>query len=290
MTNEQDFLQEEELVANQEEQFDGAAPDADEAAKEAKDERIWTLEDGTEVSKSEFVRHQFTEHNLSRKEISEKFDINYRTVYGATVNMVNEAEPTTRGRSAANTKINVTEDQSKVVDGNAEEGYTVEGEAYEGEVVEVDRNTWIKEQVAAGVSRGDIAKALDLSYGAVYSLTKDAAGSGKRHEVEYEGKTISRSEYIRILHGQGMEKAEIAKHLEVDYPVVWAALKSLTSDQEKFVKAVEKLEKYADQVVDPEGFKAALEALKEVEFKEEEEASETSEEQTEGAEDSVYAE
>lgn len=280
MTKEHDFL-EEDLVTegNGTEDFDNTAPDAGEAAAEAKDDRIWNLPDGTEVSKSEFIRHQFTDNNLSRKEISEQFDINYRTVYGATVNMVNDAEPTTRGRSSANVKVLVNADQSAVVKGDEEAGYTIDGEAYEGEVVEVDRNTWIKEQVEAGVARGDVAKMLDLSYGVVYGLTKEAAGTSKRHEVEYEGKMISRSEYIRILHGQGLAPADIAKQLEVDYPVVWAALKSLKTEQEKFVSAVEKLAKYAEHVTDPEAFTAALEALKEVEFKStEEEATEESEE------------
>lgn len=269
MTNlEHDFLTEEEVV-------DTTAPGADEAAIEAKDTRVWTLEDGTEVSKSEFVRHQFSVNNLSRKEISEKFDINYRTVYGATVNMVNDAEPTTRGRSAANLKILVTADQASVVKGNAEEGYTVNGEAYEGEVVEVDRNTWIKEQVESGVSRGDVAAALELSYGVVYGLTKEAAGTSQRHEVEYEGKMISRSEYIRILHGQGMTNSEIAKELNVDYPVVWAALKSLKSEQEKFTAAVDRLARFAEHVVDAEAFQEALDLLKATEFKaEDEEATE----------------
>lgn len=266
MTNREDFL------AGEEQEFDGQAPDVSEAAAEAKDNRVWTLEDGTEVSKSEFIRHQFTVYNKSRKEIAEEFGINYRTVYGATVNMVNDAEPASRGRTAANHKITVDGEGNviTVIEGITHvNGEAIEGE-FEGETIEVSRNEWIREQVEGGKSRGEVAKALGVSYGVVYGLTKDVAGASQRHEVEYKGETVSRSEAIRRMFADGMAKAEIAKELGVDYPVVWSALKALKSEQEKFADAVERLRKFADHVVDPEGFTAALDALLEVEFKSEE--------------------
>lgn len=278
MSNEQDFLTGAE--------FEGTAPTAAEAASEAKDTRVWELEDGTVVSKSEFIREQFTVHNLSRKEISEKFDINYRTVYGATVNMVNDAEPATRGRAATNQKIKVT------VDGQVlsiiENTYHLNNEAIsdeeaaELETTEVDRNTWIKEQVEAGVSRGDVAGKLGLSYGVVYGLTKEVEGVSQRHEINYNGEVVSRSEAIRRMHADGMEKSAIAKELGVDYPVVWSALKSLKSDQDKFTDAVEKLAKYADKVEDADTFNTLLEELKGLAFKAEAPA--------EAEAESVYAE
>ena len=264
-----DILGEEMEVQDQ---FNGEAPTADEAAAEAKDTRVFEV-DGQAVSKSEFIRHQFTIGNLSRKEISEQFDINYRTVYGATVNMTNDAEPATRGRSAANQKINVTADGHVVtvienvihVDNIAvsdEEGAALE-------TTEVDRNTWIKEQVEAGKSRGDVANALGLSYGVVYSLTKEVEGASQRHEIEYNGEVLSRSEYIRRRFAEGVAKSDIAKELGVEYPVVWSALKSLKSEQDKFQDAVEKLSKFADKMVDADTFNTLVEELKALVVKEE---------------------
>lgn len=255
----------------QEQEFNGEAPTAEEAANEAKDTRVWTLADGTEVSKSEFIREQFTVFNLSRKEISEKFDINYRTVYGATVNMVNDAEPAGRGRSASSQKINVTADNQvvTVIEGTTHVNNIAvsdEDAAQLGELVEVDRNDWIKQQVEAGVSRGDVASALGLSYGVIYSLTKEVAGASQRHEIEYQGEVLSRSEYIRRRYAEGVEKSAIAKELGVDYPVVWSALKTLKSEGEKFQDAVEKLAKFADKVADAKKFEKILGQLRELQI------------------------
>lgn len=255
---------------------DHSAPSAEEAAAEAKDTRIWKIGDA-EVSKSEFVRDQFTNHNKSRKDISEEFTIPYRTVYGATVNMVNEAEPATRGRSASVSKINVTADGhivTVVKDGDVEvthvDNVAVSDEdAAKLETTEVDRNTWIKAQVEAGIERGKIATALGLSYGVIYSMTKEVEGNNQRHDMDWEGETVSRSEYIRRLHATGtVSKSDIAKQLGVDYPVVWSALKSLKSEDDKYSEAVEKLAKFEDQVTDIESFKALIEMLKGVTLKE----------------------
>jgi DNA-binding CsgD family transcriptional regulator len=282
-------------------EFDGSAPSTEEAASEAADDRIWTV-DGATVSKSEFIRHKFTKEDMGRKEISEKYGINYRTVYGATMNMVNGAEASTRGRTASATKILITAD-NRVVSyvKDAESGAEIlhinnaavdddalvttpavldetTGEevtpAVQEELTEVDRNTWIKQQVAAGVSRGDIASALGLSYGVIYGITKDSEGSSNRHEVEVkdaEGnvvETISRSEHIRRLFATGKTKAEIAKELGVDYPIVWAALKGLKPESEKFTDAIDKLEKFADQVENVEAFNALIGELRAISLKE----------------------
>lgn len=286
------------------------APSAEEAAAEAKDTRKWHLEDGTEVSKSEFIRHQFTKNNLSRKAISEQFDINYRTVYGATVNMVNEAEPATRGRTATSSKITVSAAGQVIT--VIEGVYHLDNVAVEDAVgiaavegtpevanedgtttpavepaVEVDRNTWIKAQVANGRDRSEIAKALGLSYGVIYGMTKEIAGTTQRHEFTVEKQdgsgemeTITRSEHIRRLFASGMGKSEIAKTLGVDYPVVWSALKGQKGDDEKYAEAVEKLSKFADKVVDAAAFTALIEQLKLVEFKQPEVPAETPAEET----------
>lgn len=271
MSNENDFLGEDQTMNT-------TAPTAEEAATEAKDTRVWTLADGTEVSKSEFIRDQFTNHNLSRKAISEQFDINYRTVYGATVNMVNDAEPSSRGRSASQTKINVTADGHvvAVIEGTTHvDNIAVSDEdAAKLETTEVDRNEWIKQQVEAGKARGDVANALGLSYGVVYSITKEVEGASQRHEMEYDGETVSRSEYIRRrFQHDGVSKADIAKELNVDYPVVWSALKSLKGEDEKYLDAVERLAKFADKMVDAAAFNTLIDTLKSLEVKQAEEAT-----------------
>ncbi|MNU55813.1 hypothetical protein D3C71_448980 [compost metagenome] len=302
-------------------EFDGSAPSADDAAAEATDDRVWKVGE-TEVSKSEFIRHQFVNENLSRKQIAEQFEINYRTVYGATMNMTNGAEPSTRGRSASATKILVTADGRVVtyvkdaetgadvlhinnvaVEDNAlvitpavvdEQGVEVTP-AVTVELTEVDRNTWIKEQVANGVTRADVASALGLSYGVVYGITKDSEGSSNRHEVtvineDGTEETISRSEYIRRLFATGKTKAEIAKELGVDYPIVWAALKGLKPESEKLADAIDKLEKFADQVEQSAEFAELITQLKLITLKAPvEETTEATEEvaPTEEVQDSV---
>lgn len=276
-------MSEEQFV---QEEFDGMAPSQEEAAEAARDTRVWRLDDGTEVSMSEFIRERFIKDNMSRKEISEKFDINYRTVYGATVNMVNDAEPAGRGRAAANQKINVTEngDVVTVIEGvtHVNNEAVSDEEAAALETTEVDRNEWIKQQVEAGVSRGDVAKKLGLSYGVVYNITKGIKGASQRHEVEYQGETMSRSEYIRRRFQEGVSKSEIAKELGVDYPVVWSALKTLKSETEKYQDALKRLEKFAEKMVDPETFNSLLDQMKALEVIEPENEKE---EETEG----IYA-
>lgn len=249
--------------------------DANADAGKEEDNRKWYSLDGQEVSKSAFIREQFAKANKSRKQIAEEYNIPYRTVYGATVNMENEAEPTSRGRGVTFSKINVTED-GKVVfvkDGIV----TIDGEAQpEGtavpETIEVDRNTWIKDQVAAGKNRGDIAKILDLSYGVIYGLTKEAEGTRQKYEVVDldSGETISRSEYIRRRVAAGVSKSEIAKELNVEYSVVWQATKKMKTVEEKFVDAVKNFEKFMDVVENPEALTQALALLNTVKIKAEE--------------------
>ena len=250
--------------------------------------KVWYNNAGEEVTMSAFIREKFTEDNLSRKEISEQFGINYRTVYGATVNMTNDAVASARGRNAQNITINVTEDghvvSTKTIEG--EEVYFIDGVQIEPNdqdeiivpaTVEVKRNDWIKEQVANGVDRAAVAKALEISYGVVYSLTK-AEGSGRvQHTVTVDGKEISRAEYIRQQVAAGVKKSDIAHELGVEYSVVWQACKKDKTDAEKFANAIAAIEKFADKVTDAEGFAIVLEQLKDFEIKEVAEAVESTE-------------
>ena len=258
-----------------------------EAATTAAD-KVWYNNAGEEVTMSAFIREKFTEDNLSRKEISEQFGINYRTVYGATVNMTNDAVASARGRSAQNISINVTEDghvvSTKTIEG--EEVYFIDGVQIEPNdqdeivvpaTVEVKRNDWIKEQVANGVDRAAVAKALEISYGVVYGLTK-AEGSGRvQHTVTVDGKEISRAEYIRQQVAAGVKKSDIAHELGVEYSVVWQACKKDKTDAEKFANAIAAIEKFADKVTDAEGFAIVIEQLKGFEIKEVAEAVESTE-------------
>ena len=250
--------------------------------------KVWYNNAGEEVTMSAFIREKFTEDNLSRKEISEQFGINYRTVYGATVNMTNDAVASARGRSAQNITINVTEDghvvSTKTIEG--EEVYFIDGVQIEPNdqdeiivpaTVEVKRNDWIKEQVANGVDRAAVAKALEISYGVVYGLTK-AEGSGRvQHTVTVDGKEISRAEYIRQQVAAGVKKSDIAHELGVEYSVVWQACKKDKTDAEKLANAIAALEKFADKVTDAEGFAIVIEQLKGFEIKEVDEAIESTE-------------
>lgn len=258
MSNEFDFSQE-ELVGGE---VNTEVP----AVKEKVPQ--YELANGTMGSRAEFIREQFLNENLSRKEIAEKFDIPYRIVYSATVNMVNNAEAPTRGRSASNAVVKVTADNQLVTE---KDGVIyVQGEIHEGEMPEtVDkaRNEWIQEMVDADVARGDIAKMLDLSYGVIYNLTKDADGVRAKHEVTLEdGTVISRAEYIRKLAAEGKSRGDIAKELDVPYAVVWQATKVAKTEQERFVEAITHLEAFAANVSDAIAFADAIATLKALEM------------------------
>jgi transposase len=257
---------------------EGAPIDPNVEGAEPKDERKWLNAEGQEVSKSAFIREQFTVNNLSRKEISDKYQIPYRTVYGATVNMANEAEPASRGRGIVNPKIQVTVDNKVLLEENGK--YFLNGEEITAEqastieTVETDRNAWIKSQVDAGVNRGDVAKYLGLSYGVVYGLTKEAEGTRQKYEVELpDGSKMGRAEYIRKRIEEGASKADVAKELNVEYSVVWQATKKAKTTEEKFQDAIAVLEKFAGSVKDVTAFNDAIAVLKTLEIIVEEEES-----------------
>ena len=110
--------------------------------------------------------------------------------------MHNNAEGDTRGRSAANAMIKVNAD-NQVVEVKEIDGAQVtfvNGEATdvtyeEDQLTDKLRNEWIQEAVAAGMSRGDVAKILDVSYGVVYGLTKDAEGTRQTYTITLEDGT-----------------------------------------------------------------------------------------------------
>ncbi|MEG1543046.1 MAG: hypothetical protein RR382_00785 [Tannerellaceae bacterium] len=239
---------------------------------EAAEAKTYTLADGSQGSRAAFIREKFLVENMSRKDISETYDLPYRIVYSATVNMTNTAEASTRGRTAVNSTIKVTADGKYVT---VKDGVTyandevIEDPATLGELEEVNRNNWIKEQVDAGVSRGDIAKYLDMSYGVIYGLTKEQEGTRARIEIALEdGKTVSRAEYIRMQFAAGVSRGDIAKALDVPYSVVWQATKTEKTVADHFAELLTALKTYADKVDNTDLFGQVTAALDTIKIKE----------------------
>lgn len=240
--------------------------------QEPKEKETYELADGSIGSRAAFIREKFINDNMSRKEIAETYGFAYRVVYSATVNMVNDAETTTRGRAATNATIKVNA-ENQLVEVKEIEGAPVtfvNGEAVDvvyadEELTEKSRNEWIKEQVDAGMSRGDVAKILDLSYGVVYGLTKEAEGTRTAHTIELEdGTTMSRAEYIRKRAAEGVSRGDIAKELGVPYSVVWQATKTEKTAQEKYEELIKSLEAFSDKMDDKDAFDSAVLVLKEL--------------------------
>lgn len=251
----------------------------------------YKLNDGSEGSRAAFIREKFMDDNMSRKEISEKFGFAYRVVYSATVNMTNETESATRGRATTNSviKVNAENQMVEVKEVEGQQITFVDGEAVdttyeEADLTDKSRNEWIKEKVEAGMSRGDIAKILDLSYGVIYSLTKDSENTRQTYTVTDEnGEEISRAEYIRRQVAAGKSRSDIAKELDVPYSVVWQATKTEKTDADKFRAALETIESYIDKLDNKEAAQEALVILQASNFIVEEEAP------VEGAEDAANA-
>ena len=269
---EQEFPEAGTLTPAQEAATEGKVSTEVPVVPEAKEKETYELADGTIGSRAAFIREKFINDNMSRKEIADTYDLQYRVVYSATVNMQNEAEATTRGRSASNAiiKVNAENQLVEVKDVDGINVTFVNGEAVDVVYADTDltdksRNEWIKEQVDEGANRGDIAKILGLSYGVVYGLTKDAEGTRTSHTVTLEdGTEISRAEYIRKRAAEGISRGDIAKELDVPYSVVWQATKIEKTAQEKFEELVKSLEAYKDKMDDSDMFDDAMATLKEL--------------------------
>lgn len=251
--------------------------------------KAFILQDGSKGSRAAFIREKFLNDNMSRKEISEMFDLSYRVVYSATVNMTNSAEASSRGRSAANSTIQVTENDEYVLikdDETFVNGEKLAEDQVLGELHEVSRNQWIRDQVAAGGGRGDIAKLLDMSYGVVYGITKDLEGSRARIEVSLpDGTKVSRAEYIRMQFAAGETRGDIAKQLDVPYSVVWQATKTEKTVADHFAEAVDHIKEFADKVTDEDLFGQICVALDTIQIKEEADPKKQKEEAAEAEAD-----
>ena len=265
------------------------ATDAPETVKAPKERETYELADGSIGSRAAFIREKFIDENMSRKQIAEEFGFDYRAVYSATVNMQNEAEGSSRGRSAVTAIIKVNADNQMVevkeVDG-AQVTF-VNGEASdvtytEDDLMDKSRNEWIQEVVTAGMSRGDVAKILDVSYGVVYGLTKDAEGTRQIHTVTLEdGTEIPRAEYIRRQADAGVSRGDIAKELGVPYSVVWQATKTEKTEQEKFEEAIKAVENFIGKTDNEEALADAIATLKAIQIPVKEAVKEAAEEAAE---------
>lgn len=264
------------------------ATDAPETVKAPKERETYELADGSIGSRAAFIREKFVNDNMSRKQIAEEFGFDYRVVYSATVNMQNEAEGSSRGRSAVNAviKVNAENQMVEVKEVDGAQVTFVNGEASdvtytEDDLMDKPRNEWIQEVVAAGMSRGDVAKILDVSYGVVYGLTKDAEGTRQTHTVTLEdGTEIPRAEYIRRQAAAGVSRGDIAKELGVPYSVVWQATKTEKTEQEKFEEAIKAVEHFIGKTDNEEALADAIVTLKAIQIPVEEAAAEEAAEAT----------
>ena len=259
--------------------------DAPETVKAPKERETYELADGSIGSRAAFIREKFVNENMSRKQIAEEFGFDYRVVYSATVNMHNEAEGGSRGRSAVNAviKVNVENQVVEVKEVDGAQVTFVNGEASdvtyaEDDLMDKPRNEWIQEVVAAGMSRGDVAKILDVSYGVVYGLTKDAEGTRQTHTVTLEdGTEIPRAEYIRRQAAAGVSRGDIAKELGVPYSVVWQATKTEKTAQEKFEEAIKAVENFTGKTDNEEALADAIATLKAIQIPNKEAADDAAE-------------
>ena len=250
------------------------ATDAPETVKAPKERETYELADGSIGSRAAFIREKFVNDNMSRKQIAEEFGFDYRVVYSATVNMHNEAEGGSRGRSAVNAviKVNVENQVVEVKEVDGAQVTFVNGEASdityaEDDLMDKSRNEWIQEVVAAGMSRGDVAKILDVSYGVVYGLTKDAEGTRQTYTVTLEdGTEMPRAEYIRRQAAAGVSRGDIAKELGVPYSVVWQATKTEKTEQEKFEEAIKAVENFIGKTDNEEALADAIATLKAIQI------------------------
>ena len=261
------------------------ATEAPETVKAPKERETYELADGSIGSRAAFIREKFVNENMSRKQIAEEFGFDYRVVYSATVNMHNEAEGGSRGRSAVNAviKVNVENQVVEVKEVDGAQVTFVNGEASdvtyaEDDLMDKPRNEWIQEVVAAGMSRGDVAKILDVSYGVVYGLTKDAEGTRQTHTVTLEdGTEIPRAEYIRRQAAAGVSRGDIAKELGVPYSVVWQATKTEKTAQEKFEEAIKAVENFTGKTDNEEALADAIATLKAIQIPNKEAADDAAE-------------
>jgi len=181
---------------------------------EAKEVKIYTLDNGQECSRSAFIRQEFMK-DRSRGDIAKEVGIAYGLVYTATANMYNLVHP--EGGTGR------TGNRGAILD--------AEVTLKDGTVIPIgsSRADLFRAQVTSGEkTRGELAKEFDIPYATVYAATKDAVVPGG--EATHGGRVIlengtPRAEYIRAQFAAGITRRAIADELHCDYAIVWAATK-----------------------------------------------------------------
>lgn len=217
------------------------------------EEVVYHLDDGTECSRSAYIRQEF-QKDRSRQDICKELGLKYYIVYSATANMFNTAHPESgsgvSGKgSIAVPRVNV-DLQYLDVEGNVV--------ATEEEAATIPRAELMRELATAGLDRSALKDYFKVPYATVYAATKEVFNTGegssrtRKTVTDPEtGEEINRSDYIRSLYqdGEGMTRREIAKQLTdmtgelVDYATVWAATKPAKEEEvEEVEEEVEDVE------------------------------------------------
>lgn len=220
----------------------------------AEEKAIYHLDDGSECSRSAYIRQEFKK-DRDRKSIAKDLGVKYYIVYSATANMFNAVHPeeggTAGSRGAVVAKVNkdlkfVDENGNVEVDEldadgnvviNAETGLPNKVAITAETAAQVQRAELMRELCTAGLTRSALKDYFEVPYATVYAATKEdnADGTTKSTKVTLihpeTGESIGRADYIRELFATGMDRRDIAKKLTkmtddlVDYATVWAATK-----------------------------------------------------------------
>lgn len=275
-------------------EFSSEKPEEDNKSERQK----YELMDGSMGSRAKFIRELFEVKEMTRQEIEEKYGFDYRIIYSATINMKNSRDNGNGGgRKATNVTIYINEaglpvyrENDKIMIAGEVSDYTEESfkaAIDAGDIQAISRNEWMKAQVAAGVDRKAIATQLGLAYGTVYSVTKsESESTGRNVMITLEdGTSIARTEYIRKLAEEGMEKKDIAKKLEIPYQTVFQALKVPKTAAQSFETAAAAVIKAGEKLFGEKEFEAAKTYLAElISAGYEKEAADKIKEKTETAE------
>lgn len=223
-----------------------------EAIEEVTEEVVYHLDDGTECSRSAYIRQEF-QKDRSRQDICKELGLKYYIVYSATANMFNAAHPKSGSGVSGHGSIAVPRVNAKFeyIDG---EGNVV---ATEEEAATIPRAELMRELATAGLDRSALKDYFKVPYATVYAATKEVFNTGegssrtRKTVTDPEtGEEINRSDYIRSLYqdGEGMTRREIAKQLTdmtgelVDYATVWAATKPAKEEEVEEVEVEEEVE------------------------------------------------
>ena len=195
--------------------------------------KVYKLDDGTAVSRSKFIRQEFSK-DKSRKQICEENDFPYHSVYAATANLYNAVHTEDGSALRGVTMVRKVNTNLEFID--------TEEQVVEEELAPmIPRTQLMKELVEAGLDRSSVAEYLGVSKGAVYAATKGLGETRGRKTVIHPdtGTEMSRNDYIRELFVEGVSRKDIAAHLTqltgeyTDYGTVWAACKSYLKANEE---------------------------------------------------------